>query len=55
MTTSKHVEVISERKNIKKIIFKGSILYIVWDNNTASKYQYNWIKSINNAKTIGKL
>lgn len=44
MSFTAKVEVESERKNIKRIVFKGSILYIIWDNDTASKYQYNHVK-----------
>ena len=52
MTVTAQAKVTSECGNIKKIVFRNSLLYIVWDDDTASVYQYNWVKNINNMENI---
>ncbi len=47
--------IISMRNNIKKVIFKGSCFYIIWDDNSASKYQYNWIGNFEDSKFIEEM
>lgn len=41
-------------KGIKTIVFELGCLYLIWEDDTMSQYQYNWIANHSDSKILGK-